>query len=144
VRVVFDHPEKFTDVKDDMMETEKGRNAILKQIAKFIVERSEKLLPEGYTLTLTFTDIDLAGDFDPSFGPQFDHVRIVKSIYPPAFKFTYVVTGPTGEVVKQGAEDIRDLAFDMRTTLDRQDPLHFEKDILSDWMRSTLRGLPKP
>ena len=41
------------------------------------------MVPEGDKLTITFTDIDLAGDFEPWRGPQWDEVRIVKAIYPP-------------------------------------------------------------
>jgi hypothetical protein len=89
---------------------------------------------------VTFTDIDLAGEYEPWRGPQFSDVRIVKSIYAPRFKFSYKVTDATGKTVKEGNEDIRDLAFDMRLTIDRQDPLRFEKDILKDWIGSTLRA----
>jgi hypothetical protein len=42
--------------------------------------------------------------------------------------------------VKEGKEDIRDLAFDMRLTMDRQDPLRYEKDILRDWIRDVTRA----
>jgi hypothetical protein len=81
---------------------------------------------------------NLAGDYEPWRGPQFSDVRIVKSIYAPRFKFSFKVTDAAGKTVKEGNEDIRDLAFDMRLTLDRQDPLRFEKDILKDWISSTL------
>ncbi len=141
--VVFDHPDKFTDVKDSYFPTDKGRDAILGNIRAYLVERTEPMLPAGYKLTINFTNIDLAGDFEPWRGAQFDDVRIVKAIYPPAFKFTYTVTDPSGRVVRQGSEDIRDLSFQMRVTIDLSDPLRYEKDILDDWARSKLRGLSK-
>jgi hypothetical protein len=141
--VIFDHPEKFTDVKDSEFATDKGRDAILARIRAFLVERTASLLPEGDRLTVTFTDIDLAGDFEPWRGPMWSDVRIVKSIYPPAFKFSYAVTDPSGRVIKQGSEDIRDLNFQLRVTIDATDTLRYEKDILGDWARSTLRDLRK-
>ena len=141
--VIFDHPEKFTDVKDSYSPSDKGRDAILGNIRSFLVHRTESLVPEGYKLTITFSNIDLAGDFEPWRGPQFDDVRIVKSIYPPAFKFTYSVTDRTGKVVKEGSEDIRDLDFQIRMPIDLSDPLRYEKDILGDWARSNLRDLKK-
>jgi hypothetical protein len=141
--VIFDHPENFTDVKDGEFETDKGRDAILARIRDYLVKRTASLLPEGDRLTVTFTDIDLAGDFEPWRGPWWSDVRIVKPIYPPAFKFSYAVTDPSGRVVKQGSEDIRDLDFQMRSTLDASDSLRYEKDILDDWARSTLRDLKK-
>jgi hypothetical protein len=141
--VIFDHPENFTDVKDGEFATDKGRDAILARIRGFLVERTASLLPEGDRLTITFTDIDLAGDFEPWRGPQWSDIRIVKAIYPPAFKFSYVVTDPSGRVIKQGSEDIRDLNFQLRVTIDTTDTLRYEKDILDDWARSTLRDLKK-
>ena len=47
----------------------------------------------------------------------------------------------SGKVVKQGSENIRDMTFDTRITFDRDDPLHYEKDMLGDWVRSNLRNL---
>jgi Protein of unknown function (DUF3016) len=141
IEVTFEHPENFTDVKDSNMPTDKGRDAILSRIRSFLVSRTGTLLPAGDALRITFTDIDLAGDFEPWRGAQWDDVRIVKDIYPPAFKFSYVVTEPSGRVVKQGTEDIRDLNFQTRMVLDTSDTLRYEKDILGDWARSTLRGL---
>jgi hypothetical protein len=139
--VIFDHPEKFTDVKDSDFPTDKGRDEILSRIRNYLVYRTASLVPEGDRLTITFTDIDLAGDFEPWRGPQWSDVRIVKAIYPPAFKFSYSVTDASGRVVKQGTEDIRDINFQTRVTLDTNDSLRYEKDILDDWARSTLRDL---
>jgi|HubBroStandDraft_1064217.scaffolds.fasta_scaffold146527_2 DUF3016 family protein len=141
--VIFDHPENFTDVKDSNFPTDKGRDAILARIREYLVYCTSRLVPDGDKLTVTFTDIDLAGDFEPWRGPQWDDVRIVKAIYPPAFKFSYMVTDSAGRVVKQGAEDIRDMNFQTRVTIDTSDSLRYEKAILDDWARETLRGLGK-
>jgi hypothetical protein len=143
VTIVFDHPENFADVKDSEPGTDKGRDAILASIRNFMVSKDSRMLPEGYSLTVTFTDIHLAGAFEPWRGPQWDEVRIVKDIYPPSFKFTYNVTDPSGRVVKEGAENILDMNFQTRMILDTTDPLRYEKDILNDWARSTLRDLKK-
>jgi hypothetical protein len=139
--VIFDHPENFTDVKDSVFPTDKGRDSILSNIRSFIVDRASRILPDGYAFRITFTDIDLAGDFEPGRGAQWDDVRIVRSIYPPAFKFSYSVADPAGKVVKQGSENIRDMTFETRIALDRNDPLHYEKDMLDDWLRVNLRNL---
>ncbi len=141
--VIFVNPEKFTDVKDSDFATDKGRDDILDRLRTFIVDRAEVVLPAGQKLTITFTDIDLAGEFEPWRGAQFGDVRIVKAIYPPAFKFSYQVADEAGQKVKSGEENIRDMAFDMRMTFDRQDSLHYEKDILGDWIRGTLRAPKK-
>jgi hypothetical protein len=139
--VIFDHPEKFADVRDQYVPTEKGREGILGSLRDFIVREAGRRVPAGCKLTLTFTDIRLAGDFEPWRGPRFEDIRIVRSIYPPDFKFTYVLTDPAGREIKRGREDILDMAFEFRRTLDEQDPLRYEKAMLSDWMRTALRGV---
>jgi len=136
--IIFDHPDKFSDVRDFYQPTEKGREAILGRIRDYMVDQAKYYVPAGCKLTVTFTDIHLAGDFEPWHGPQFDEIRYVRDIYPPSFKFTYALTDGNGRVLKQGSEDIRDMNFQMRLLIDSSDPLRYEKDILTDWMRSTL------
>jgi len=139
VEVNFTEPENFTDVKDSSFGSEKGRDATLEEIREYISEQADKLLPEGQKLTVTFEDVDLAGDYEPWLGPRGDNIRIVKDIYPPRFKFSFKVTDAAGVVVKEGSKQLSDLSFQMRLTINRQDPLRYEKDMLSDWMRSDLR-----
>jgi Protein of unknown function (DUF3016) len=140
--VTFEHPENFTDVKDGYLPTDKGRDAILATLRGFLVDRTQSLVPKGYRLTITFTDIDLAGEFEPWHNPPYD-IRYLRAVYPPAFKFTYSVTDASGKVVKSGSENIRDVSYQMRVAIDVSDPLRYEKDILAEWARSALRGLPK-
>ena len=139
--VIFDHPENFTDIKDKDSPTEKGQQAILDEIRDYLVFEARNYIPKECKLTITFTDIGLAGNFEPWRGPPWDSVRIVKSIYPPSFAFSWKVTDAAGRVVKQGREKIRDLSFDMRVTIDANDRLHYEKGVLGDWMGRSLRGV---
>jgi len=139
VAVNFFQPEKFTDVRDSMMGSEKGRDAILAELRRFIVQRAESLLPPGHTLSITFLDVDLAGDYEFWRGPNMQDVRIVKDVYPPRFLFRFEIKDDTGQVLKEGERRLTDLAFMQRLTLDRQDPLRNEKDLLDDWVRSELR-----
>lgn len=143
VDVQFDKPEDFTDVKDSAMGSDKGRDSILEEISDYIKERAVGIIPEGSVLKLTFTEVDLAGDFEPARSVRFQDVRIVKDIYPPRFDFTYTLTDASGAVIKQGTEKLRDLSFMMRMTISRNDPLHYEKDMLLDWIRGNLRAPKK-
>lgn len=143
VQVTFDHPEKFRDIKDHDMPTDKGEAYILSQLKDFIVKRATGYLPAGYSVAITFTDIDLAGEFEPWRGPQWDNVRIVKDIYPPDFRFSYTISDADGKAVKSGTEDLHDMNFQMRVMIDTSDSLRYEKDILNDWLRDTLRNPTK-
>jgi len=141
VEVVFDHPEKFRDVRDSFNPTDRGRDSILENIRHALIAAGKYYVPEGYNLKIVFTDIKLAGDYEPWHGPDFDDIRIVKAIYPPSFTFTYTVSDPSGHIIKQGSENFTDMNFQMRLVLDSGDSLRYEKDILRDWMSSTLRDL---
>jgi hypothetical protein len=141
VNVTFDHPEKFTDIKDAYVPSDKGEQAILDQIRDFIVDRASPMVPEGYRLAIVFSDVDLAGEYEPWRGPRWDMVRVIKAVYPPAFRFTYTVTDRSGRVVSQGSEFIRDMSFQFESVIDPTDGLRYEKAALGDWLRSHLGDL---
>jgi hypothetical protein len=137
VEIVYVNPEKFTDVKDSQMALDRDRDGYLEQIKEYLVERAGKYLPEGQTLTVTISDIDMAGDFEPWRGPQFNDVRIVKEIYPPRVNLSFKLMDASGAVVKDGERQLRDLNFQMSATpAFTSDPLRYEKALLDSWVRS--------
>src|SRR5208282_6087849 len=73
--VIFDHPEKFTDIRDMDSPTEQGQAAILDKIRDYLVQETAPMVPEGYKLSIVFTDIRLAGNFEPWRGAQWDEIR---------------------------------------------------------------------
>ena len=139
VAVVFVNPENFTDVKRDSWSGNSPE--LLEQIQKFMITTGERVIPTGMHLEVRVTDIDLAGDFEPWRGPQFDGVRMVRDIYPPRIKLQFTVTDAGNATVSSGQRDITDLAFQMRMAWPADDPLRYEKDILRDWFKSEFRSL---
>lgn len=136
--VTFQNPEKFTDVKDSMAGSDKGRDHYLDIIRRLVEDEAKSLLPAGQKLAITFTDIDMAGDYLPSM-PSGHDVRVIKDIYAPRMKFSYVVTDATGAVVKQGQENLTDLAFMQTPGINRSDELFYEKALLRGWLRHALK-----
>jgi hypothetical protein len=144
VQVNFSHPDKFTDIRDSYAATDKGEAANLDSIRSYLQDKAAGYLPDGDKLEITFTDIDLAGDFEPWRRPGMDDVRIVKDIYPPRMDLSYKITDASGKVVKQGKRQLRDLAFMSKLSIRRDDPLRYEKDMLDDWLRDDIKpGLAK-
>lgn len=135
VQVTFSHPEKFTDVREDQFGSDKGRDAILGVLRDYLQDEAPRFLAPGQRLSVTFTDVDLAGDFEPWRGPQSDQIRIVKSVYPPRMDLSFQLTDANGAVIKEGTRQLRDLNFEMAININREDPLRFEKNLLNDWMR---------
>lgn len=141
--VLFFEPEKFTDVRDSYM-GDATRTTYLEQIRDHVLEQAKYFVPEGHKLSVTFTDIDMAGDFEPWHGPRWDDIRVVKDIYPPRILLTFRLTDAAGNVVKEGKRDLRDLAFLMKITISfRDDPVRHEKALLDDWLRSEFPRVRK-
>lgn len=141
--VVFFEPLKFTDVRDSQS-GDSSRTTYLEQIRDHLLEQAKYHVPEGHLLRVTFTDIDMAGDFEPWRGPRFDDIRIVKDIYPPRISLSFRLTDAEGNVVKEGKRELRDLAFLMKITMGfRDDSVRHEKALLDDWLRSELPRVRK-
>lgn len=141
--VLFFEPQKFTDVKDSAM-GDADRTTYLEQIRDHLLEQAKYHVPEGHKLSVTFTDIDMAGDFEPWRGPRWDDIRIVKDIYPPRMVLTFRLTDAEGKVVKEGKRELRDLAFMMKISMSfRDDPVRHEKALLDDWIRAELPRVRK-
>ncbi len=133
--VTFLEPEKFTDVRASLSDT-RDRYGYLDQLREYIGRVSLEYVPEGHRLLITFTDIDLAGDFPPARSAAMDNIRVMKMIYPPRMVFSYRVTDVEGKVVKQGKEELTDMNYLTTMSLtDRGDVLRYDKALLSDWFR---------
>jgi len=137
VTVVFANPDKYADVKENYSDydNENGREHYLPLLREHLERIAARRLPAGQRLTMTFTDIDLAGDFEPWRGIQFDDIRVVKDIYVPRMNFSFQITDANGQVVKSGERKLVEMAYQMRITGGfRDDPLRYEKMMLDDWM----------
>ena len=108
----------------------------LGDLAKHLRYRAERILPQDERLQVTFTNVQLAGTYEPWRGPRWDDVRIIKNIYPPRIDLKFTLTDANGAVVKEGERQLRDPAFMQRGILNETDPLRFEKRMLDDWLRA--------
>jgi hypothetical protein len=140
VQVNFQDPEHFTD----MRRTFPGQGAdegYLNELRDYIQRIGSARLPAGDTLTVTITDVDMAGEFEPQRGPQFNDVRIVKSIYPPRINLTYRLTDTTGAVRSEGERQLRDQAFEWTgSPIMRDEPLRYEKALLDRFLSDVARA----
>lgn len=141
--VEFFEPKNFTDVKDSYL-GDYERTTYLDSIREHVLGQSRHYVPTGQHLSVTFTDIDMAGDFEPWRGPRFDDIRIVKDIYPPRISLVFRVTDAEGNVVKEGKRELRDLAFLMKISMGfRDDPMRHEKALIDEWLRSEFPRVRK-
>lgn len=139
VEVNFENPDKFTDAADAPRGSDFGREQNLGELRDYIVKRASAVLPPDQRLSVTITDVDLAGEIEPWRTGGAQDVRIIKEVYVPRIELSYRVTDGTGAVVKEGQRALRDLTFTMRLHVNRNDPRVYEKELLDDWIRSDLR-----
>jgi hypothetical protein len=104
-------------------------------------EMGEIYVPAGMHLEIKVTDVDLAGDFEPWRSPQFDHVRILRGIYPPRISLEFRLTDGSGALVSAGKRVLYDIAYQQRVVRPSDDYLRYEKDILRDWFRNEFSVL---
>lgn len=142
VEVIFDHPENFTDVRDSVFASEKGTQAILDQLKSYLERDAAARIPAGARLEVKFTDIDLAGDFEPARGPDYDRIRIIRDIYPPRMDLEFRLTDANGKVLREGKRKLRNLNFQMEGPFlpDRNDPLKYDKALLHRWVENEFTG----
>jgi hypothetical protein len=134
VSVIFVDPEKFTDVKRSDMERISA--SLFNELQKFMIETGERYVPAQAWLSIHVTDVDLAGDFELFRGPDFDHVRITKGLYPPRIALEFRLTDGGGRIIKEGKRDLIDIDYQLRSAYPKEDYLRYEKDMLRDWLRA--------
>lgn len=144
VDVVFSHPENFTDVAQDQRGSDIGREANLDMLKDYLVRKASPLIPAGDKLTVTFTDIDLAGEYEP-WRTRAHDVRIVKDIYTPKMNLSFTLTDGSGKVLKEGTRHLTNLNFmsEMLPLTEQNEPLAYDKQLLGNWVSDEFRGLNK-
>lgn len=144
VVVTATEPDRFTDARLAHMTEDASIEVLLKEFKKHLEQLSERYLADDQTVEINFTDIDLAGAFEPWRSGQFHDVRWVREIYIPRLAFEYKFIAPDGTVQAEGTEKLTDPSF--QWTLSRFDdsPMRYEKEMLSRWIRQfrVKRGAP--
>ena len=140
VEVTFSDPEKFTDAADGPRGSDMGRDQNLAELRDYIVDKAQTYVPEGQKLSVTVTDVDLAGEVEPWRSAEMHDVRIIKSIYAPRIDLSFKLTdAATGAVIKEGTRQLRDQTFDLNIRPDRNDRRVYEKGLLEDWIRGEFK-----
>jgi len=132
ITVEFKDSDKYTDARDSV--NGPTSQTYLDELGKYLKESAARQLTAGQKLTVTVTDIDLAGDIPPG---QLENVRIVKDIYMPRMELHFQLLGSDGAVVKEGDRRLLDMNF-MQTLIPttQNDPLRYDKALLANWVRN--------
>jgi hypothetical protein len=136
VNVTAGEAEEMRDVRVSHADDEKGLEIVLDQFRDHLKRSAKRYLAEDQTLDIHFTDIDLAGEFEPWHGSPMNDIRWVKSIYIPRLEFDYTISNADGTVVAEGSEKLSDTSFQLKSTFNNsQSNTYYEREMLDDWMR---------
>jgi hypothetical protein len=138
VRMEFVHPERFTDFRIQ------GRNEIdsarifRDQVSSYLSPLVAKRFPDA-TLSLRFTDIDLAGRLAPSRIRKFNNVRFDREgASPLRLEFEYTLTDQKGSVLTTGSQRLVESDYLRRyinyPNSEKVATLFYEKVTLSRWL----------
>lgn len=133
--VVFVHPEHFTDLKAERINSDRDREFILGQLRDALVRQAESSLAAGERLAVTVTDVDLAGAFEPWQDQRLADIRILRENSPPRVELDFRLSGPDGSVLAAGQRELIRPGYLSSTAVPSSDPLRFDKQLLRDWVR---------
>ncbi|MCK9488630.1 MAG: DUF3016 domain-containing protein [Xanthomonadales bacterium] len=137
VAVHWTDPAQFTEIRhsNDRRESERGR--WLQDLAQHLRRSALRQLPQGERLDVTLTDIDLAGQYEPSHGRGTHDVRMLRETTPPMIELNFRHYDASGQLLAEGERQLRDLNYLSRTpALRRHDGLRHEKRLIDDWLRN--------
>lgn len=139
IEVSFVEPDKFTDFKQDYYDSDRGRDHLIQQLTAHLEWLARHYVPEGAKLEVKITDIDLAGDFEPWRDVRYSSIRFLKEVYPPRMKLDFRLIGADGKVISEGHRELSELGYLSHNLLPASDGLRYDKEVLTDWMRSEFR-----
>ncbi len=145
VEVEWKNPTEYRDVKPTSQSRSAFREQTFKKLEEYLSELAEAL-PDGQTLSMTVTNLDLAGEVWPAsfvgLGHSASDVRLIKRLYIPRMEFSYSLKGADGEVVQSKDVKLKDMSFqDRHNPFFTSETLRYEKNMLKEWFADEFPDL---
>ncbi len=155
VEIEWKSYEDYSDIRPSSESRTRFAKSTFKKLEKHMVKLMEGM-PEGQTLSMTVTDLDLAGKVQPAnfplsvrgglinLGNDFaTDIRVIDTVDIPRMDFQFELSDAKGNVLLSGDEELKDLGFLQRgaTNFRRSDRLKYEKRMLDKWFSRTFSDL---
>lgn len=143
-QVRWGDPAKFTEIAYSGNRWEAARGNWVQELAQHLAEQAGPRLQPGQRLQVTFTDIDLAGDYEPWRGPRMSDVRLLRELYPPKISLSYQLSEAGGQLLHSAEQVLSDPGFlhSGGSLRYRNDSLRYEKRLLDRWLQQLLPATP--
>ena len=140
VRIELVHPERFSDLQIQGRQEVTSAPIFQNQIASYLSPYVARRFP-GATLTLKFTNVDLAGRLDWWRNRKFNDVRFARNMgaNPLRLYFDYTLTDSKGRILASGSKALVDGDYIQRYIYEyppsaQWDTLFYEKATLHRWL----------
>ncbi|WP_438480799.1 DUF3016 domain-containing protein [Oleiharenicola lentus] len=139
ITVNFEQPDKFTDAADNLGGS--TSDYVLSSLSDHLKQVAPAYLKAGQKLSVTFNDIDLAGDIPPNMRAAGQDIRVIRPIFSPRQVIKFKLTDASGAVVKEGNRTLSNLNFqaDAINPRSQSEPFFYDKQLLTDWLRNEFK-----
>ncbi len=135
VTVNFQNPDNFTDVRE--RHSNETSTAILDELRQYVQQTATPLLSQGGKLTVTFLDLDLAGEVRP----DKDDIRVMTGTTLPRAHLKFRLVDANGKIRKEGERRLSDSNYqNSASIMGRNDPLYYDKQLLKDWITREFKN----
>jgi hypothetical protein len=138
--LVFEHgdPQHFQDIRATDQSQARFEQRVLKDLEEHF-RKEAAVLPEGQTLHVNVTDVDLAGFIEYFHSRYPMGLRVVRNVDFPQMDLSYELRDGNDNVIQSGDAELKDLGFRFTSVQPRRDdPLRYEKAMISDWFDRTF------
>jgi len=137
VTVKFVKSESFSDIGRLTGRPEET----LKLIEEHLQAQAAKYVSASQDLLIEVTDINLAGEEEPSRG-RLDNLRVMRQVTIPTMDLSYKLSD-AGKLVKEGKAHVADMSYmDRFNRYAPGDSLRFEKRMLDAWFKDEFAPAP--
>ena len=134
VETRFVNPGRFTDFRLERTRGARDAAFLADELRAWMEREAPRHLPAGSKLVVTFTDVDMAGEFESFVSPGVADVRVVRDIYPARVSLAFSLSDESGKVVKEGERKLVS-AFQYGAGVRGGDgALRHEKTLLQEWL----------
>ncbi|MBT1450357.1 DUF3016 domain-containing protein [Glaciecola sp. XM2] len=141
LKIEFIEPKKYTDIRPSNQSRSRFTKQVTRDFEAYFSELAEQL-PDGQSLNIKVTDIDLAGDTLSARFPitsLLSEVRVIEDIFFPSMDFEYELKNANGDVVQSDIVELKDMNFMNRSgRIQGRDAFPYEKHMIDRWFSETF------
>jgi hypothetical protein len=134
VQVTFVQPERFSDVRDSFMSSERH----LELLKQHLQAAAAPYVADGQTMKIEVLDVDLAGEAHPGARAN---LRVLRGRADwPRIQLRYALEAP-GQAARSGQARLQDLAYLERSLGGHRsrDALYHERRMLDEWFEAEFK-----